>query len=97
MTPEEVAAAAMYLKNSLGKDGIQELISSLSKDKGKSLNNSMILSRWQTIHNSIVLTIFMVIFVLWATADGKILVEDIARLGSLTDEADAVAAGDSRV
>lgn len=34
VTPEEVAAAAMYLKDTLGKEGIQELISSLSKDKG---------------------------------------------------------------
>lgn len=33
VTPEEVAAAAMCLKDTLGKDGIQELISSLSKDK----------------------------------------------------------------
>lgn len=37
VTPEEVAAAAMCLKDTLGKDGIQELISSLSKDKGKLL------------------------------------------------------------
>lgn len=34
VTPEEVAAAAMYLKTTLGKEGIQELVSSLSKDKG---------------------------------------------------------------
>lgn len=34
VTPEEVAAAAMYLKDTLGKEGIQELVSSLSKDKG---------------------------------------------------------------
>jgi hypothetical protein len=27
VTPEEVAAAAMYLKDTLGKEGIQELIS----------------------------------------------------------------------
>ncbi|XP_057417383.1 uncharacterized protein LOC130711686 [Lotus japonicus] len=33
VTPEEVAAAAMYLKDTLGKEGIQELISSLSKDR----------------------------------------------------------------
>ncbi|GMH10345.1 hypothetical protein Nepgr_012186 [Nepenthes gracilis] len=50
VTPEEVASAAMYLKDTLGKDGIQELISRLSKDK-----------------------------------DGKILVEDIVRLGSRKD------------
>lgn len=35
VTPEEVAAAALYLKDTLGKEGIQELISNLSKDKGK--------------------------------------------------------------
>lgn len=35
MTPEEVASAAMYLKDTLGKEGIQELISNLSKDKGQ--------------------------------------------------------------
>ncbi|KAB1209185.1 LETM1 and EF-hand domain-containing protein 1, mitochondrial [Morella rubra] len=35
VTPEEVASAAMYLKDTLGKEGIQELISNLSKDKGK--------------------------------------------------------------
>ncbi|KAL2920778.1 Mitochondrial proton/calcium exchanger protein [Bienertia sinuspersici] len=51
VTPEEVAAAAMYLKHTLGKEGIQELISNLSKDR-----------------------------------DGKILVEDIVKLGSRADE-----------
>lgn len=54
VTPEEVAAAALYLKNTLDKEGIQELISNLSKDR-----------------------------------DGKILVEDIVRLGSRTDDANA--------
>ncbi|KAK4788890.1 hypothetical protein SAY86_020209 [Trapa natans] len=52
VTPEEVASAALYLKTTLGKEGIQELVSSLSKDR-----------------------------------DGKILVEDIVRLGSHTDDA----------
>jgi len=33
VTAEEVASAASYLKDTLGKEGIQELISSLSKDK----------------------------------------------------------------
>ncbi|GKV32812.1 hypothetical protein SLEP1_g41386 [Rubroshorea leprosula] len=33
VTPEEVASAAMYLKDTLGKEGLQELISNLSKDK----------------------------------------------------------------
>lgn len=35
VTPEEVASAAMYLKDTLGKEGIQELISNLSKDRGQ--------------------------------------------------------------
>ncbi|GMI93044.1 leucine zipper-EF-hand-containing transmembrane protein 1 [Hibiscus trionum] len=47
VTPEEVAAVAQYLKNTLAKEGVQELISNLSKDR-----------------------------------DGKILVEDIVKLGS---------------
>ncbi|XP_057777070.1 uncharacterized protein LOC130995696 [Salvia miltiorrhiza] len=34
VTPEEVAAAATYLKDTLGREGVQELISSLSKDAG---------------------------------------------------------------
>lgn len=51
VTPEEVAAAAIYLKDTIGKEGIQELISNLSKDR-----------------------------------DGKILVEDIVKLGGRTEE-----------
>ncbi|KAF5733947.1 LETM1 and EF-hand domain-containing protein 1 [Tripterygium wilfordii] len=51
VTSEEVASAAMYLKKSLGNEGVQELISNLSKDR-----------------------------------DGKILVEDIVRLGSRLDD-----------
>lgn len=54
VSPEEVAGAAMYLKNTLGKEGVQELISSLSKDR-----------------------------------EGKILVEDIVKLGSRTEDANA--------
>lgn len=53
VSPEEVASAAMYLKDTLGKEGVQELISSLSKDR-----------------------------------EGKILVEDIVRLGSRADDGD---------
>ncbi|KAH7542144.1 hypothetical protein FEM48_Zijuj02G0042100 [Ziziphus jujuba var. spinosa] len=33
VTPEEVASAANYLKDTLGKEGIQELIGNLSKDR----------------------------------------------------------------
>ncbi|XP_071689556.1 uncharacterized protein [Rutidosis leptorrhynchoides] len=53
VTPEEVASAAIYLKDTLGKEGVQELISNLSKDK-----------------------------------EGKILVEDIVKLGSRAEDAD---------
>ncbi|WRX22314.1 hypothetical protein QQP08_014801 [Theobroma cacao] len=58
VTPEEVAAAAIYLKDTLGKEGVQELISSLSKDR-----------------------------------DGKILVEDIVKLGSQTEDENSVEEG----
>ncbi|AQK93438.1 LETM1-like protein [Zea mays] len=51
VTPEEVAAAAAYLKDTIGKEGVQELITNLSKD-----------------------------------TEGKILVEDIVRLASQTEE-----------
>ncbi|KAK1426414.1 hypothetical protein QVD17_15085 [Tagetes erecta] len=53
VTPEEVASAAIYLKDTLGKEGVLELISNLSKDK-----------------------------------EGKILVEDIVKLGSRTEDAE---------
>jgi len=51
VTPEEVAAAANYLKDTIGTDGVQELISNLPKDK-----------------------------------EGNILVEDIVKLASQTEE-----------
>ncbi|XP_048439915.1 mitochondrial proton/calcium exchanger protein-like [Pyrus x bretschneideri] len=60
VTPEEVAAAVNYLKNTLGKEGVEELIGNLSKDK-----------------------------------DGKILVEDIVRLGGRSEDANS--AEDERV
>lgn len=60
VTPEEVASAAMYLKDTLDKEGIRELISNLSKD-----------------------------------TDGKILVEDIVKLGSQTEDTDTAEAGKS--
>ncbi|KAK7318762.1 hypothetical protein RJT34_03469 [Clitoria ternatea] len=59
VTPEEVASAAIYLKDTLGKEGIQELVSSLSKDR-----------------------------------DGKILVEDIVKLGSWREDGNAHEDGD---
>lgn len=58
VTPEEVAAAAVYLKDTLDKEGIQELISNLSKDR-----------------------------------DGKILVEDIVKLASQTEDENTAEAG----
>ncbi|XP_077215378.1 uncharacterized protein LOC143849951 [Tasmannia lanceolata] len=58
VTPEEVAAAAMYLKDTIGKEGVQELISNLSKDR-----------------------------------EGKILVEDIVKLGTQTDDINRAEAG----
>ncbi|CAI9773904.1 unnamed protein product [Fraxinus pennsylvanica] len=43
VTPEEVASAAMYLKDTLDKEGIQELIGNLSKDReGKILVEDII-------------------------------------------------------
>ncbi|KAE9602906.1 putative EF-hand domain pair, letm1 ribosome-binding domain-containing protein [Lupinus albus] len=60
VTPDEVASAAMYLKDTLGKEGIQELISNLSKDR-----------------------------------EGKILVEDIVKLGSWKEDGNA-AEGETR-
>ncbi|ESQ28833.1 hypothetical protein EUTSA_v10018184mg [Eutrema salsugineum] len=54
VSPDEVVSAAMYLKDTLGKEGIQELIQNLSKDK-----------------------------------DGKILVEDLVKLASEIEDAEA--------
>ncbi|CAN6468084.1 unnamed protein product [Victoria cruziana] len=34
VTAEEVAAAAMYLKDTIGQEGVQELVSNLAKDRG---------------------------------------------------------------
>lgn len=34
VTPEEVAAAAMFLKDSLDRESVHELISNLAKDGG---------------------------------------------------------------
>lgn len=34
VTPEEVAAAAVFLKDSLDKESVHELIASLAKDSG---------------------------------------------------------------
>jgi len=34
VTPDEVAAAALYLKDTLGQEPVQDLVSNLAKDKG---------------------------------------------------------------
>lgn len=54
VTPEEVASAAMYLKDTLGKEGIQELISNLSKDRdGKIFVEDIVrLGSWREDSNS---------------------------------------------
>lgn len=62
VTPEEVAAAAMFLKDSLGQEPVQELISNLAKDK-----------------------------------DGKILVEDILKLGTVIDQEENDEEGEKKV
>ncbi|KAG9137018.1 hypothetical protein Leryth_013867 [Lithospermum erythrorhizon] len=41
VTPEEVASAATYLKDTLDKEGIQELISNLSKDREGKLSKTL--------------------------------------------------------
>lgn len=60
VTAEEVASAAMYLKDTLDKEGIQELIANLSKD-----------------------------------TEGKILVEDIVKLASQTEDTETAETGRS--
>lgn len=83
VTPEEVAAAAAYLKDTIGKEGVQELISNLSKDKGPFTPltpvHSSFVANAQFSH--CVLSSFIC-----ALTEGKILVEDIVRLASQTEE-----------
>ncbi|XP_028794892.1 mitochondrial proton/calcium exchanger protein-like [Neltuma alba] len=52
VTPDEVAAAAIYLKDTLGKEGIQELISNLSKDRdGKIFVEDIVrLGSWKDVN-----------------------------------------------
>lgn len=83
VTPEEVAVAAAYLKDTIGKEGVQELISNLSKDRG-------LLAPWpQHFHSSCVsrpILILPHLFSICMPTEGKILVEDIVRLASQTEE-----------
>ena len=81
MTPEEVAAAAAYLKDTIGKEGVQELISNLSKDKGSFTHDIYVL-----FHCSI----WPIFLSFWqfsscTPTEGKILVEDIVKLASQTE------------
>ena len=57
VTPEEVAAAAAYLKDTIGKEGVQELISKLSKDKGAYTHDLHFPVHLMTLHAQIVLTV----------------------------------------
>uniref|UniRef100_A0A0A9EEF4 EF-hand domain-containing protein n=1 Tax=Arundo donax TaxID=35708 RepID=A0A0A9EEF4_ARUDO len=53
VTLEEVAAAANYLKDTIGTEGVQELISNLSKDnEGKILVEDIVKTASQTEENS---------------------------------------------
>lgn len=83
VTPEEVASAAMYLKDTLGKEGLQELISNLSKDRGI----FYLLKRMDYYSNNI---FFIIVFnpLVICASDGKISVEDIIKLGSQKDESE---------
>ena len=47
VTPEEVAAAANYLKDTIGTDGVQELISNLPKDKGAYIQHYCLSYWWK--------------------------------------------------
>lgn len=82
MTPEEVAAAAAYLKDTIGKEGVQELISSLSKDKGSFTHDTYMLLQCYICP---IFLYFFWTFSLCAPSEGKILVEDIVKLASQTE------------
>ena len=87
VTPEEVAAAAAYLKDTIGKEGVQELISNLSKDKGPFTP----LTPVHSVHSSFVANArfshcVLSFFFICVPTEGKILVEDIVRLASQTEE-----------
>jgi len=86
VTPEEVAAAAAYLKDAIGKEGVQELISNLSKDKGPFTP----LTPVHSVHSSFVANAqfshYFLSFSICVPTEGKILVEDIVRLASQTEE-----------
>lgn len=76
VTPEEVAAAAAYLKDTIGKEGVQEFISNLSKDKGPCTHDFPV----------VLMVALHCLLTTFYAAEGKILVEDIVKLASQTDE-----------
>lgn len=78
VTPDEVAAAAMYLKDTLAKEGLQQLISSLSKDKGKEAILSFLSSYLSEV--DLLVDLFFLNLLL---TEGRVMVEDIVRLGRL--------------
>ncbi|XP_022761449.1 mitochondrial proton/calcium exchanger protein-like isoform X2 [Durio zibethinus] len=82
VTPEEVAAAAIYLKDTLGKAGVQELISNLSKDTGQLKQFSFFMVN----HLIYLFTRRTICSHRFNLIDGKILVEDIVKLGSQTED-----------
>lgn len=85
VTPEEVAAAAAYLKDTIGKEGVQELISNLAKDKGPCTSWHL-----HSVRSSCIALLFLTVnlffFCICMPTEGKILVEDIVRLASETEE-----------
>jgi LETM1 and EF-hand domain-containing protein 1 len=84
VTPEEVAAAANYLKDTIGTEGVQELISNLSKDKGAYIQPYCIIlvkRIWHIFCSAISLSLLCL-----CLAEGNILVEDIVKLASQTEE-----------
>lgn len=85
VSPDEVASAAMYLKDTLGKEGIQELIQNLSKDKG---HNSFFFFLFSSIALTFQLDRSSFCFPL---VDGKILVEDLVKLASEIEDAEEAA------
>ena len=67
----------MYLKDTLANEGLQQLISNLSKDKGKDSSPC-----WALNLSEVNLLIDLFIEYGFST-EGRIMVEDIVRLGRL--------------
>ena len=88
MTPEEVEAAAGYLKDTMGKEGVQELISNLSKDRGSALAHTLASTvlAYQYHCPSSLLLLYLRFYLLMCLTEGNILVEDIKKMASQTEE-----------